>query len=279
MTMDLTLLRQKDAFPLHVLERLNRTPVDYLEKHLSIERSNAAGAGHLEAGVVLLLLFRDSGFHFLLIKRSDAVAQSGDISCPGGMLERPVDEMLSHIVSKTGILRTAGNRALHELPNKDEQTQSLIRLFLMNALRESWEEIGLSPLNVEFLGALPTYSLTLFTRTIYPLVCLVKDHWPYRPNDEVDKMLEIPVTAFFRSSSYALLELNTEDGKSDPRHNLQFPCLVIPDGKGGEDILWGATFFIITNFLREVTGGAFPAETPGRIVTKTLSAHYTSGNR
>jgi len=92
-------------------------------------------------------------------------------------------------------------------------------------------------------------------------------------------MLEIPVTAFFRSSSYALLELNTEDGKSDPRHNLQFPCLVIPDGKGGEDILWGATFFIITNFLREVTGGAFPAETPGRIVTKTLSARYTSGNR
>lgn len=279
MTMDLTLLRQKDAFPLHVLERLNRTPVDYLEKHLSIERSNAAGAKHLEAGVVLLLLFKDSKFHFLLIKRSDAVAQSGDISCPGGMLERPVDEMLSHIVSKAGILRTAGNQALHELPNKDEQTQSLIRLFLMNALREAWEEIGLSPLNVEFLGALPTYSLTLFTRTIFPLVCLVKDHWPYRPNDEVDKVLEIPVSDFFRSSSYALLELGAENGKTDPRHDFQFPCLVIPDGKGGEDILWGATFFIITNFLREVTGGAFPAETPGRIVTKTLSSHYTSGNR
>lgn len=277
--MDLTLLRQKDAFPLYVLERLNQTPVDYSEKHLSIERSNAAGARHLEAGVVLLLLFKDSEFHFLLIKRSDAVAQSGDISCPGGMLERPVDEMLSHIVWKTGILRTAGNQELHELPSKDEQTLSLIRLFLMNALRESWEEIGLSPLNIEFLGALPSYSLTLFTRTIFPLVCVVKDHWPYRPNGEVDKILEIPVSAFFQNSSYALLELSSENGKSDPRHNFQFPCLVIPDGKGGEDILWGATFFIITNFLRQVTGGAFPAETPGRIVTKTLSPHYTSGSR
>ncbi|MDD2275340.1 MAG: CoA pyrophosphatase [Smithellaceae bacterium] len=279
MTMDLTLLRDKDAFPLYVLERLNRTPVDYLEKHLSIERSNAAGGKHLEAGVVLLLLFKNSEFHFLLIKRSNAVAQSGDISCPGGMLERPVDEMLSRIVSKTGILRTAGNRALHELPNKDGETQSLIRLFLMNALRESWEEIGLSPLNVEFLGALPTYSLTLFTRTIFPLAGLVREPWPYRPNDEVDKMLEIPVSDFFRSSSYALLELSPENGTSDPRRNFQFPCLVIPDGKGGEDILWGATFFIIANFLREVTGGAFPAETPGRIVTKILSPHYTSGNR
>ncbi|MDD4091396.1 MAG: CoA pyrophosphatase [Smithellaceae bacterium] len=279
MTMDLTLLRQKDAFPLYVLERLNRTTVDYLEKHLSIERSNAAGGKHLEAGVVLLLLFKDSEFYFLLIKRSNAVAQSGDISCPGGMLERPVDEMLSHIVLKTGILRTAANQALHELPNKDEETLSLIRLFLMNALRESWEEIGLSPLNVEFLGALPTYSLTLFTRTIFPLVCVVREPWPYRPNDEVDKVLEIPVSDFFRSSSYALLELSSEDGNSDPRHNFQFPCLVIPDGKGGEDILWGATFFIITNFLREITGGSFPAETPGRIVTKTLSPHYTSGTR
>ena len=95
----------------------------------------------------------------------------------------------------------------------------------------------------------------------------------------MDKVLEIPVSDFFQSSSYALLELSSKDGKSDPRHNFQFPCLVIPDGKGGEDILWGATFFIITNFLREITGGAFPAETPARVVTKILSPHYTSGNR
>ncbi|HRS82304.1 MAG TPA: CoA pyrophosphatase [Smithellaceae bacterium] len=277
--MDLTLLRSKDAFPLYVLERLNRTPVDYLEKHLSIERSNAAGAKHLEAGVVLLMLFRDSEFNFLLIKRSDAVAQSGDISCPGGMLERPVDELLSHILLKTGILRTAGNQVLYELPNKDEETLSLVRLFLMNALRESWEEIGLSPLNVEFLGALPTYSLTLFTRTIFPLVCLVREPWPYRPNEEVDKVLEIPLGFFFRSSSYALLELRSESGNSDPRQNFQFPCLVIPDGKGGEDILWGATFFIITNFLSQVAGGSFPADTPARVVTKIIPLHYTSGTR
>jgi len=277
--MDLTLLRSKDAFPLYVLERLNRTTVDYLEKHLSIERSNAAGAKHLEAGVVLLMLFRDSEFNFLLIKRSDAVAQSGDISCPGGMLERPVDELLSHILLKTGILRTAGNQVLYELPNKDEETLSLVRLFLMNALRESWEEIGLSPLNVEFLGALPTYSLTLFTRTIFPLVCLVREPWPYRPNEEVDKVLEIPLGFFFRSSSYALLELRSESGNSDPRQNFQFPCLVIPDGKGGEDILWGATFFIITNFLSQVTGGSFPADTPARVVTKIIPLHYTSGTR
>ena len=46
--MDLTLLSQKNKFPLFVLEQLNRVPVDYLYKHLSIAHSNSTGSGHLE---------------------------------------------------------------------------------------------------------------------------------------------------------------------------------------------------------------------------------------
>ena len=277
--MDTKLFRQKDDFPLHVLSRLEKESVDYAEKHLSIVHSNAGGAKHLEAGVVVLLHYDQSEYRFQLIKRSESVAQAGDISCPGGMLESKTDEMLSHILLKTGMIRTIDGRLLYDLPNKDEQTASLVSLFLMNALREAWEEIGLSPLNVGFLGALPSYSLTYFSRTIFPLVCLVREPYHYQLSDEVEKVLEIPLTCFFQRSSYATLEVESGLGSADPRYNMKFPCLVIPDGKGSEDILWGATFYIVTNFLKIISGDILPPLSPSRVVKKSLSPHYASGHR
>lgn len=277
--MDLTLLRQKDKFPLYVLEKLNRVPVDYREKHLSILHSNSTGAAHLEAGVVLLLHYQNSQYTFQLIKRSQSVAQGGDISCPGGMMESRTDEMLSHILFKTEMIRSADGRSLNDLPDKDEQTASLIRLFLMNALRESWEEIGLDPLNVCFLGALPTYSLTFFSRTIFPVVSLVKEPFVYRLSDEVEKVMEIPVDYFFQRSFYAVLEIEPGSENSDPRYNMKFPCLVVPDASGHDDILWGATFNIIVNFLQTITGNPVPPSPPLRTVKKILSPHYASGKR
>lgn len=277
--MDLTLLRQKDKFPLYVLEELNRVPVDYRDKHLSIAHSKSTGASHLEAGVVLLLHYQNSGYTFQLIKRSQSVAQAGDISCPGGMLEPRTDAMLSHILFKTEMIRTVDGRSLNDFPGKDKQTASLIRLFLMNALRESWEEIGLDPLNVFFLGALPTYSLTFFSRTIFPLVSLVREPFDYRLSAEVEKVMEIPVDYFFQSSFYAVLEIESGSENSDPRYNMKFPCLVVNDEVGHEDILWGATFNIIVNFLQTITGNPVPPSPPSRIVKKMLSPHYASGKR
>ena len=277
--MDLTLLRQKDKFPLYVLEELNRVPVDYRDKHLSIAHSKSTGASHLEAGVVLLLHYQNSGYTFQLIKRSQSVAQAGDISCPGGMLEPRTDAMLSHILFKTEMIRTVDGRSLNDFPGKDKQTASLIRLFLMNALRESWEEIGLDPLNVFFLGALPTYSLTFFSRTIFPVVSLVREPFEYRLSDEVEKVMEIPVDYFFQSSFYSVLEIESGSENSDPRYNMKFPCLVVRDEGGHEDILWGATFNIIVNFLQTITGNPVPPSPPSRTVKKMLSPHYASGKR
>lgn len=277
--MDIKLFRQKDDFPLYVFSQLEKGSLDYREKHLSIVNSNSTGANHLEAGVVVLLHYDHSEYGFQLIKRSKRVAQAGDISCPGGMLENSTDEMLSHILLKTGIIRTIDNRMLHDLLMEDEQTASLVRLFLMNALREAWEEIGLSPLNVEFLGALPSYSLAYFSRTIFPVVCLVKEPYDYHLSDEVEKVLEIPLSYFFQSSSYATLEVESGLGSADPRYNMKFPCLVIPDSNGNEDILWGATFYIVTNFLKNISGDVLPPVSPSRIVKKSLSPHYASGYR
>lgn len=278
--MDLTLLQKKDMFPLYVQGMLDKLSIDYNEKHQSIVDSNIHGtADHLEAGVVLLLQHKETGYVFQLIKRSDAVAQAGDISCPGGMLEHSTDEMLRHIVLKTGIIRSVDNRQLTDLPNKDAETAYLVTLFLMNALREAWEEISLSPLNVAFLGALPSYTLAFFPRSIFPVVCLVKDPCDYQLNPEVEKILEVPLVNFFQASSYATLEVESEMGSSDPRYNMKFPCLVFSDDCGHEDILWGATFYIIANFLQIISGDVLPLANPSRTIKKTLSPNYTSGRR
>lgn len=277
--MNLTLLRQKDDFPLYVQKYLDTSAIDYLEKHLSITQSNDRGEKHLEAGVVVLLYFKNSEYFFQLIKRSESVAQAGDISCPGGILEKATDEMLHHVLLKKDLVRTADNRSLNLFPHRDRQTAALIRLFLMNGLREAWEEIGLSPLNVDFLGALPTYSLTYFSRTIFPLVCRVRDQYDFLISSEVDKVLEIPVSMFFNPESYAMLEIAPAPGNSTPQYNVKFPCLVFPNADGADDILWGATFNIITRFLKIFAEDLLPTTPPTRVVTKILSPNYAPRNR
>jgi len=278
--MNIELLNHRSEFPVYVQKKLDTYPIDYLEKHQAIVQSNERKEKHLEAGVVVLLYYKQSEFVFQLIKRSESVAQAGDISCAGGMLEKTTDELLHHILLKTNLIRTADNRPLDVLPNRDIQTSSLIRLFLMNGLREAWEEIGLSPLNVSFLGALPTYSLSYFARTIFPLVCLIKEGYDCKISTEVDKVLEIPVSMFFNPSSYAILKIQSVSGSSVPPHyTSEFPCLVIENMDGTNDILWGATFNIITRFLKIIAEDLLPDTAPTRIVSKVLSPNYAPGNR
>ncbi len=280
--MDLSLFRQKDFFPSFVTDKLVTVTVDYKEKHSLIVGTNKTGLPHLEAGVVLLLHYKSNQenpeYVFQLIKRSEKVKQAGDISCPGGILHPVIDKSVSFFL-KAGIIPALRKQILNYAMHKDKKTISLIRLFLTTALREAWEEIGLIPFNILFLGALPCYSLTSFARTIYPLVCLTPNPFQYRLNSEVDKILEIPLSFFFQSSNYASLEIETPMGNNASSQNNKFPCLVIPDGTGNIDILWGATFNIITNFLAIVSDDSLPLTSSSRTIKKVLSNSYILGNR
>ena len=51
---------------------------------------------------------------------------------------------------------------------------------------------------------------------------------------------------------------------------------MIPDAGGNNDILWGATFNIIRNFLQVISGGTVPEATSARMMTKTLTNRYIS---
>ncbi len=277
--MDLAILQQKDAFIRFVTDKLEIVNIDYKEKNLQIEKANQSGSSVLKAGVVLLLNYKEiqgkSEYVFQLIKRSEKVSQSGDISCPGGILQPGVDNILCSFI-KTGIIPVMKRNVTNYSPKKDKETISLVRLLLSTALREAWEEVGLSPFNMIFLGALPSYSLTLFARTIFPLVCFTPKPFAYKLSPEVEKVLEIPISFFFNSDNYAMLDIKTSLGKDTEPLQYQTPCLVIPDRLNGEDILWGATFNIITNFLHVIFDDSLPSPSSSRTFNKVLTTNYIS---
>jgi 8-oxo-dGTP pyrophosphatase MutT (NUDIX family) len=275
--MDLSLLQEKNAFPRFVSEKLNAIYVDYKEKIMQIEKANQQGAPNLKAGVVLLLNYKKiqdkDEYVFQLIKRSARVSQSGDISCPGGMQHPKLDNFLSFLLSM-GVVPSIRYSLKKYKNHKDKEIIFLTNLFLSTALREAWEEIGLNPLNIVFLGALPSCSLNLLARTIFPVVCLIEKPYLYRPSPEVDKIIEIPVRNFFQQSNYALVEIRNSEHDQNEYLKWQLPCFVITDDNGKEDILWGATFNIIYNFLRIISDNSLPSLTPSRVISKVLSKNY-----
>jgi 8-oxo-dGTP pyrophosphatase MutT (NUDIX family) len=277
--MDLTLFQKKHVFSRFVMDKLTTVPIDYIEKNIEIDKSRQEGSAHLKAAVVLLLNFKkingQSEYVFQLIKRSQKISQGGDISCPGGMLQPRQDNFLSSFL-KTGMLPTLRGRMARRIQKVDSETATLIRLFLTNALREAWEEIGLNPLNTKFMGALPSYSLTMFARTIFPVVCITRRQFAYKINSEVEKILEIPLSFFFQSENYATLDIKTSLGENSEPLQYQMPCLVIPDESGNHDILWGATFNIIHNFLRIISDGGLPSSYSSRTLNKVLTIKYIS---
>ncbi len=276
--MEKNIIQESDHFPRIVQSRLDRLPVDFFDRHNAIVKTRAEGNAHSEAGIAVLLLYKENEFVFQLIRRSGSVAQGGDISCPGGLLDASTDDLLRHLLNKTDMICGYDGRSLARFSGKDNDTSDLIRLFLMNALRESWEEIGLSPLNVNFLGVLPSYSLTYFARTIFPVVCLVREAYAYRLSSEVEKVLEVPLSFFFDRSFYAQVEIDSALSGDMPQYSAKFPCLVIPGQGPDEDILWGATFKILTHFLEIISDGAFAVPSGiSRVVQKTLQSNYAPG--
>jgi hypothetical protein len=277
--MDLTLFQKKDVFARFVMDKLATVPIDYKDKNLEIDKSRQEGSAHLKAAVVLLLNFKNingqSEYIFQLIKRSQNVSQGGDISCPGGMLQPRNDNIFSYFL-KAGILPRIHDKAQRRAQSEDKETTSLIRLFLTNALREAWEEIGLNPLNTKYLGALPSYTLSIIARTIFPVVCITRRQFSYKLNSEVEKILEIPLSFFFQSDNYAILDIKTSLGEGTEPLQYQMPCLVIPDGRGNDDILWGATFNIIHNFLRIISDDNLPSPSSSRTLNKVLTVKYIS---
>jgi 8-oxo-dGTP pyrophosphatase MutT (NUDIX family) len=281
-------LSNKDQFLSLVIERLGKCSIDYAEKMNFIKATRGTREVHSAAGVLLLLHYtgddpaastKNGEFIFQLIKRSSSVAQPGDLSCPGGLLHGLLDPILTPLMS-TGIIPVFTGDPLKYARTRDRESFRIIRLFLANAVRESWEETGLSPWNIFFLGPVPSYSLLLFRRTIFPLIGFVKRAWHFCPNSEVERLIEIPLSSFLDERNYGLYNVETSSELKTVRERpKEFPCLITRDNQGNEEILWGATFYIIMNFLNIVFNLEIPKTSSKRIINRILGPEYLTGHQ
>jgi len=282
------LLTRRKEFPARVVQRLGTHPSDFQEMMGQVATVQKTSPPRRAAGILLPLVFREapSGgsaeegeFYFQLIKRSRHIPQPGDLSCPGGMLHPFLDGLL-RLLLIFGPLPVLRGEARRYALRRGREPFRIITLFLTNALRESWEEIRIPPWTVRFLGPIPTYTLILFTRTIFPVAGLIESPGLLRPNGEVEKLLEIPLASFYREELFACYSLEEGDAAKprDPE-SRQLPCLIHRDADGGEEILWGATFNIIVRFLEITMDYRLPEWRKGRVIHRTLRSDYLTGHR
>jgi len=284
--MESSILQDLTGFRHQVIEALSREPVDYVEKFAFLHRKRET-TDRLAGGGVLLPLFfqreQESGeptpaqYVFLLNKRSKKVLQPGDLCAPGGGIRPFLDSLIQKLL-KFRLLPRVGGPGLGLARRNGKESYEKILFLLGNALRESWEELRLSPFNVEFLGPLPTYQLTSRRWIIFPLVGRVKHSWRPKLSWEVEKIVPIPLSAFFDPRNYAVYSLEVPEklvaqGIPSP---WEFPCLVHIDN-GEEELLWGATFQIIQTFFHIVFDFSFPPPPAGRVIRRPLASNYLSG--
>ena len=277
-------LNTREAFLARVIEKLGTHPCDFQTAFREIttsEKDNRRRA----AGVLLPLLFRESSpgsstaegsFLFQLIKRSPTVPQPGDLSFPGGMLHPVLDRILRPLLTHGPFPILRGNARKYAV-SQNADAFELISLFLTNALRESWEEIRLPPSRVSFLGPLPTYNLTLFRRTIFPVAGFVGNPGLLHPNHEVEKIVEIPLSSFYQKEHFGCYQM-VAGGPGDKK-SLQYPCLIHHGPDGSEEVLWGATFNIIVQFLGIVLNYRLPEWRKGPVIKRSLKPDYLTGRR
>lgn len=271
---------KEKEFKEKLIKRLKSVTPGYAERLSLIDARRKEGEKYSASGVLIPLEFdRQLGeWLMVLTKRSDYVQQPGDLCFPGGGMGQRADRFLRFFLNR-GIFLTRG-MALKRLRKFSSSERKAISLILATALRESWEEMRLSPRKVEFMGILPVYSLLHFTKSIFPIVGQVRGQWRARPNWEVEKIIRVPVRAFFDSSNYVryLLKLPDPPGTSGNRHGYDAPAFVVPES-ADEDILWGATYSIAMDFLNLTLGFSRTGSAGYRVIEKTLPDHYYTGRK
>jgi 8-oxo-dGTP pyrophosphatase MutT (NUDIX family) len=284
--MNLSLLNDREGFRFHVVEALAQEPVDYLAQFEFIDKQRESRTTWAGGAILLPLYFREernpegntSGHYvFLLTKRSENVQQPGDLCAPGGGIH-PLIDSLSGKLLRFGLLPGIRGPGFAPAKRRGKSIYEKILFLLGSALRESWEELHLSPFNVEFLGTLPTYRLHHRTWIIFPMVGRVKHCWKTKLSWEVEKIISIPLETFFHPANYAVYSLEVAEnlitqGTPSP---WQFPCFVHKEN-GEEEILWGATFEVIQTFFKIVFDFPFPTSDTHRVVHRSLASNYFSG--
>jgi len=117
------------------------------------------------------------------------------------------------------------------------------------ALREAWEEIRLPAEAVEVLGLLDDTETRATNFVITPVVGIVRDPVEFRPDGrEIERVIEVPL-ATLRDPTIFHTEIWERNGEP---HSVLF-YRVSP-----EDVVWGATARILSQFLALLDESAPP---------------------
>lgn len=225
------------------------------------------------ASVMLLLKREPQGPVLILNKRSPKVRQPGDLCCPGGRVDRKLDRLGSLFLPFPGLplaKSQAWKRCRSLLSSKGRRN---LKIFLAASLREGWEEMGLLPWKVRFLGVMAPHCLRLLHRKILPLVGWLESHPSFRLNWEVERVVAIPIADLLDPSSYANYKI-----ANHPLSESSFPCFMHQDHLGTE-VLWGATYRIVESFLEKVLGFKPPPEIERPVIEGRLADNYLTQGR
>lgn len=170
------------------------------------ERSRISLPEYRASAVAILMLNKDKEAHVFLTKRTNTVGtHKGEISFPGGAYEEGDNDI-------TG-----------------------------TALRETWEEAGIKPEDVDILGEFDEfYSLRRFH--VSTIVGAIKYPYNYSINaDEIEACLEAPLS-LFRDRKYDRVDDMEYDGRSFRVYYYSYNGFSI----------WGLTARILTEFGRKI---------------------------
>jgi hypothetical protein len=181
---------------------------------------------------------------FILNKRSLKVKQPGDICCPGGGIEPQIDHFLSGLLSLKFLPLARWPFWQHWQTARSAESKQLSLVFAA-ALREGFEEMGINPLGVKFLGPLGPEYIVISKREIFPVAGWILRQKRFFPNREVEKIIYIPIRNLLSSSYYARHEIQIHSNKN--KISMHVPCF-----RHESELLWGATYRIVMRFLELV---------------------------
>ncbi|RNC68006.1 MAG: CoA pyrophosphatase [Desulfuromonadales bacterium] len=159
--------------------------------------------GPVPAAVLLPLFFERGEWHILFTKRTEHLNHHrGEISFPGGT-RHPED---------------AGPRE--------------------TALRETWEEVGILPDDVDVLGMLDDF-WSVHNYLVTPVVGVFPSGYPLRVNhDEIERLIVTPLSHLLRPEIFRVEDWSWK-GRTHPVYFYTW----------GRDEIWGLTAAILKQFL------------------------------
>jgi 8-oxo-dGTP pyrophosphatase MutT (NUDIX family) len=179
-------------------------PFERLE---SLKNQNLGSFNPKTASVMMLLYPKNGKTHLVLIVRNSYEGiHSAQIALPGGKFEL-----------------------------NDEN-------YLNTALRETHEEIGIHPENIQIIRAFTQLYIQASNFLVYPFLGFCQEEVNFIPDEtEVAQIIELPIADFLKDDLIVNTTMSTSYAK-----NIEIPAFKI-----NEHIVWGATAMMLSE-LKEV---------------------------